>query len=372
MASFEDIAAEDVFHVQQRALVRMLLFVTGRTHEMLAEAGGEMRAAVLRAAVDDGQLDGIGMYRAQRGIEEAWGRFFAEWSDLFERLRREAAMAPFGTMAVMHEAWVLPAAREMEEAESTLDFVFNPQLQEVLDAADQRVYDDGLQLSGRLWNLDQKSLNGLKRKLYEGVATGASAWDIAKAVEGYLGAGADCPRWTRTRLRLTKKEIASGDTRGLKRGEECKGQGVSYNALRLARNELQVIHALATDAIMARMPWIEQEQINLSPAHPEADICDDVVGGGERGEGIYEKGTILLPLHVQCLCFKTAVLMKPDEFADRLRGWMNGSETWAAMDAYQDAMGGNILASMAGTLAAAALVRWALEGWDEFLRVVSA
>jgi hypothetical protein len=135
---------------------------------------------------------------------------------------------------------------------------------------------------------------------------------------------------------------------------------VAYNALRLARNELTVIHGLATDAIMAGLPFIEKEQINLSPDHPDEDECDVVIASGEGGRGIYPKGTISLGIHVQCLCFKTAVLPgSPDEFTDKLRGWLNGSQPWQEMDQYQAMVGGNVLLDLAGSGALNALLIWA-------------
>ena len=77
----------------------------------------------------------------------------------------------------------------------------------------------------------------------------------------------------------------------------------------------------------------------LSPAHPEEDVCDQVVNGGEKGDGVYPVGTISLPLHVQCLCFKVAKQMPADQFVGQLRGWMTGAQAWPAMDSYALWMG---------------------------------
>jgi len=176
--------------------------------------------------------------------------------------------------------------------------------------------------------------------LANGVAGKKSAWDIAQELEQYLGAGAGCPRWTRARLnRMTKSEIADGDMTGLLRGDECRERGVSYNALRLARNELQIVHHAANDEVMGRMPWIEKERIVMSAEHPEEDECDDVVNAGEGGDGVYPKGTIVLPLHPGCLCWKESVRMDDADFTSRLRGWMRGEERWEAMDQYAATIG---------------------------------
>jgi hypothetical protein len=46
-----------------------------------------------------------------------------------------------------------------------------------------------------------------------------------------------------------------------------------------------------------------------------------------------------------CLCYKTAVQMSPDEFAKRMKGWVNqpagsGQAAWPAMDDYAQSIGG--------------------------------
>ena len=60
------------------------------------------------------------------------------------------------------------------------------------------------------------------------------------------------------------------------------------------------------------MPWVEREQIILSPSYPITATCDDVIDPAPEGDGVYEKGAIVLPLHVQCLCHKRAILMQPE------------------------------------------------------------
>lgn len=343
--SLADIPAGLVWQAQQAALMRLQLYLVGRTHEALRAVLDGCRSALARARGQAEGWDGLSTHLAVEGVSAAWRRGFAGWRRLFEGLRWCAAAIPFGSLAVLHEA-AFASVRQAEargglrEAAGGPSPVFEPQLRQVVDGAAERVWGDGFRLSQRIWRLDQESLERIRQTVYRGVAEGRSAWQVAQELEAVLGAGADCPRWTRTRLyRLTKADIASGDRTGLYSGEACAGQGVAYNALRLARNEIQVAHHMATDAVMARMPWVEQEQVMLSPAHPEEDVCDDVISRGARGEGVYPRGTIQLPLHPQCLCYKVAVLLPPDEFAGRLRGWVQGTERWPEMDAYAGWLG---------------------------------
>lgn len=370
--SLDAIPSGRLYAAQQKALLKLHLWTIGETHRLLIEAGQAMRAGLLSAASADGTLGGAGLNKSIASSRSAWDGFMQQWRALVDEARQTAAILPFGTLGALHDRLMVPALKRLEREagearETTLDMVFNPQHAAVLSAANRRVYQDGLQISGRIWKLDTQGWAGIQRTTFTGVANGASAWDTAKMLEEYLGAGQDCPRWTSTRLyKLTKKQIAGGRRTGLYSGDECRGQGVAYKALRLARNEIQIIHHLATDATMQAMPFVEQEQVNLSPSHPVDDVCDQVVRDGEGGNGIYPVGTIGLPLHVQCLCYKTAVLMDPDQLVKRLRGWVDGSQDWPEMNAYSALLGGNLAAQMGQTRMVQDLTDWVFGDPYEF------
>lgn len=370
--SLADVPVDRVFEAQQAAQMRLQLYMVGKTHKLLGALAERARRILDRAADNDGKLDSVGFYTAQSEIEQAWAETFGEWKALFSGLRWEAGSLPFGTLAVLFERFmgdvevaegkVYPHSRKRLEEQEEFSAVYEPQLQAVLAAAAERVYGDGFNLSQRIWRLDHESLDEIRRILAEGIAAGDSAWQIARRLEGQLGAGRECPRWTSTRLyRLTKGDIAGGNRTGLYSGDECAGQGVSYNALRLARNELQIVHAMATDEVMRHSPWVEQEKVNLSPAHPQIGCaCEPAAAGGENSDGVYPVGTIILPLHVQCMCYKTAVMMDEEEFTSRLRGWMNGTAGWPEMDDFAEWIGAplagevawaNVAVGIAGSLA---------------------
>jgi hypothetical protein len=341
------IPLKTVWQAQQRAQLRLQLYATGETHRILNEFTAKARGLVLASAGGkEKSLDGLRLHRAVGALEREWSKTFEAWKKFFNIVRHDSAALPFETLLVYHDQMVMPAVERLdretnemgesreilfahpalcswywwsvEESEPSavsgrrstvrefteagpaedVNFVFDPQLRAVMDAADQRVYRDGLRLSQRIWKLNHDSRSGMNAVLYNGVAQSKSAWDIAQDLEAYLGANQDCPRWTSTRLyKLTKGQIAAGDPRGLLRASECDGRGVAYNALRMARTELQAVHNIATQDAMAKMPWIEQEQVNLSKAHPVKDICDEKARGGEGGKGIYPKGTNKLPYH---------------------------------------------------------------------------
>lgn len=341
-----------IYQASFKAVVRVHLYITGRTHELISEFADKAETIILKKA-QGGLLDSATGYTVQSDLLKLWGDVFDTWSKEFEKVRVEAGSIPFGVMAVVHERMVVPTVQKVKGAdvqessdqlpvisEAVSDGVFSPQLSVLLNAASQHLYGDSLNLSARIWNIDREARDGIANVILRGVTNQSSAWDMAKELEQFLGANQDCPRWTSTRLYgRTKTEIAQGDTTGLV-SSPCDGRGVAYNALRLARTEIQKIHALATDKIMASQPWVEQEQIHLSAAHPEEDICDDTVQGGEKGQGIYSVGEIELPLHPNCLCFKTAVLMDEKQFTSQLNGWLKGEQPWSEMDAYAEMVTG--------------------------------
>lgn len=352
IAQLEKIPLGRMYQASFKAVVRLHLFFTGRTHELFGAFAKEAKTIVMDEAGAAQTLDGASGFAAQSALLKAWGDTFHTWRGELERARVEAASIPFGVLAVAHERLMVAGRKsKVEEAksyellafsESVQDGVFSPQLSVLLNVASEHLYGDNLNFSARVWNIDREARQGINAVLMAGMANGDSAWNIAKQLEQYLGANADCPRWTSTRLYgKTKTELATGDTTGLLRGDQCSGSGVSYNALRLARTEIQKVHALATDKVLASQPWVEAEKINLSAAHAERDICDEVCEGGENGDGVYPVGTIELPLHPNCLDYKTGVLMDEKKFTSQLRGWMQGEQDWAEMDAYEQFVSGS-------------------------------
>jgi hypothetical protein len=79
---------------------------------------------------------------------------------------------------------------------------------------------------------------------------------------------------------------------------------------------------------------VEAVKVNLSPEHPEPDICDDWANGG-NGRGVYSVNEAEYPpYHPHCLCYVTAAQMSDDAFQARMREWLNRTGTWPGMDTY--------------------------------------
>jgi len=353
-----------LYQVQIAALARIHLWVTGEIHLQINDFARQARAILLKRAGADGVFDGASAYQAQTEILRAWGDVQAETLKLTQAGMKQAARLPFALLAEEHERRVAPLTKDggrLTEAVSTpYEGWVDKQFRSLVDAANTRVIE-GLNLSGRVWKLDREAREGINHLVMQAIVNKQDAFSLAKDLEQFLGANQDCPRWTSSRLYgLTKTEIASGDLQGLITGKACDGQGVAYKALRLARTEIQAIHAEAATRQMAASPWVQKERIVLSAGHPKADICDDVIADGESSKGIYPVGTISLPLHPQCLCYKVAVTMSDDEFVTKMRGWLDGSESWTEMDAYSENVtgGSGLLTSIILSNATSALTTW--------------
>jgi hypothetical protein len=132
--------------------------------------------------------------------------------------------------------------------------------------------------------------------------------------------------------------------------------GISYNALRLARNEIQIANHAVTSDIAQNFPGIVGRKVVLSPAHPKSDICDELAAGGP-----YEKTANFLPAHPQCLCRWEEVLMPPSEFARQVRGWVAGDNDF--LDDYSSWMGWRSLAPVDLDTAALAELSHAVDLW---------
>lgn len=323
--TLEEMSIAQVQRAAQRALLRLQVRVTGEIQRLIGDLQRWLIAAATRALGADGIADAGELQGVMNELNRRWYEMMRTYARLLDRARNEAAGIPFGVLVVMHNRVMAPVQQTVTERIigdnelGTLIQLWERRRQRALQAATNRIYSDGFNLSQRIWRLDHGGLQQTRTVLAQAMLSRTSAPDLARQLEGMLGAGMDCPRWTMTRLyRMTPGERAT-DERGLLRGDVCNGQGVAYNALRLARNEIQIAHHRMTDEIYQHAPWVEGIFIRLSPGHPETDICDQYANGGP-----YQVGEVRLPLHVRCMCRQEAATMQRDRFLGNVRGWMAG------------------------------------------------
>jgi hypothetical protein len=360
-----DMTPRNVHKWQQFALTRLQLRFTAETQKLYADFADWLSGVVLQSADAEGYADGINLYGKLPAINTKWHRVQVDFVQLFQRARIEAASIPFGALVVQHNARMKAFDKPTEKAESlttrdvdTLLRLWRERRSRALEAAAQRVYSDGLVLSQRIWQLENGGFDEIRGVINHAFIERTSAVKLSKDAAHLLGAGQNCPRWAYSRLYGMNATERLEDTAGLLKGDECNSTGLSYKALRMARNEIQHAHHSMNDDILRHSPWVVGEKIFLSEFHPEPDICDEYASGGP-----YEAGSVILPLHIQCMCGKLSVNMQTDDFINQVRGWMVGENDF--LDDYSNWLG---VADPASIIDWGLPLASALEIWTEQTR----
>ena len=327
----------------------------GLTHTMLLSYLATVKRAMQVANRDGNKLTAAGLSHVINVAEGNWRTLMVRWQTTLQAARWEGGAIGVASFCKMY---LYAFAREdLEEAASVPaelteqgqpPFAMRPgatpyagampfmqRLDAVLEAMEQRLYSDGFKLSARIWKLDQQSLAGIRETLREGVAQGKSIWEIAQALETFLGANQDCPRWTQQRMAMTSPERAASDA-GLLRGDACSGgAGVAYNALRLAVNEVQAAHQGAIREFLGGCPWVTGERLYLNDLRGDTiwDCeCEHICGyPPNRVSAVLPQGSVLLPLHPWCMCYILPEFMSKEELRKRIDAWLRG-EPWPELD----------------------------------------
>jgi hypothetical protein len=329
--------------LQHVAVTRLQLYVAGQVHALLYPFQAWLTKEVSSASDADGIADAGKLAGVMRSAETRWRAVMQDYVTLLTRARQAAGSIAFGPYRLRHNRYITAPVEQLQEA-------FTPTLDDwgklaemwlrrrnyALQVAQQRVYSDGLNLSQRIWRLEQGGMQSIRNTIATGMAQRTSAVELAQQLEEQLAAGQDWPRWTRARLSKMDARERAQDTKGLLRSArdvpEGGSAGISYNALRLARNEIQIANHAVTSDIAIHSPWVTGRKVMLSPAHPKSDICDDYAAGGP-----YDKTANFLPLHPQCLCRWEEVLMPPSDCARQMRGWVAGENDF--LDDYSSWLG---------------------------------
>lgn len=165
----------------------------------------------------------------------------------------------------------------------------------------QFIAADGLQLSDRIWRIDQGAKQQIADTLRRNVILGR---DASRAVAELLGQ--PIPPELQQQLGLDKVE-ALGKTLADVLTQDPNN---AYSrALRVMRTELNRAHGEAYRQGAGRHPDVIGERFVLSPNHPRPDICDtwasaDLYG---MGPGIYPIGKAPWPAHPNTMSYLEAV-----------------------------------------------------------------
>jgi hypothetical protein len=140
---------------------------------------------------------------------------------------------------------------------------------------------NGLTVSDRVWNVAESNLRAITSIMEEAVATGQSAIDTARALEGYL----------------KQKTLVS---KTLQKRIPRLPSDITYQALRLARTEMTFAFAEGNYQAGKVNPGYRGIKWVLSHSHPEADICDKYAKTMEHGEvGFFPEGQEPMVPHPQ-------------------------------------------------------------------------
>jgi hypothetical protein len=327
------ITLSNVDALQAQALARLTLLVMGQTHRLFGEFEDWLIGQVNRHIDSDGFVDGAVLISGFSTIDDRYRRAVQQWVKMFEQARVQAASIPFGALVVKHNAY-MGSLTEALTAENinTVTQLWQRRRQRALQAAQERVYGDGLRLSQRIWRLENGGLQNIRSTLATAMAERTNAKDLANRLEALLGADQDMPRWTDDRLYSMTPAQRAASREGLLTGTETRAQGIAYNALRLARTELQYANHAVTTEIAKHAPWVTGRFVRLSPGHPKIDVCDTLAAGGP-----YPKDSDLLPAHVQCMCYYEEQVMSKGVFKSQVSDWMAGESDF--LDDYRDWLG---------------------------------
>jgi len=324
---------KNVDALQSQALSRLTLLVMGQTHRLFGEYQEWLIGQVGRQADTEGMVNGGALMTGFSAIADRYRRTVGQWTAMFEQARVQAASIPFGALVVKHNAFMGSLTEDLSaENVQTVINLWQQRRQRALQAAQERVYGDGLQLSQRIWRLESGGLQQIRSTLATAMAERTSAAELADRLEPLLGADQDTPRWAEERLYDMAAPDRLRSREGLLTGAEHRTTGIAYNALRLARTELQYANHAVTTEIAKHSPWVTGRWVRLSPAHPKIDVCDGLASGGP-----YPKDSNLLPAHPQCMCYWEEQVMSAGVFKSQVADWLAGESEF--LDDYRDWLG---------------------------------
>ena len=194
-------------------------------------------------------------------------------------------------------------------------------------------YNDGFNLSDRIWRIQEYTQKGILDITTQAIMSGTSAVELSEQLEGFLLKRG--PAWTT----------------GIKRSVTGRGT-VAYNALRLARTEINQAYYWAQKEMAKENPLLIGQKWNLSNTHPTdwppsaaymgyQEICDYRANHDHHGlgEGVFPPGEAP-PDHPNGLCYLTDVWKPVEEILDLLGDpdldWIGGELFTDTEDSFID------------------------------------
>lgn len=165
---------------------------------------------------------------------------------------------------------------------------------------------NGVNMSGRVWNISAGYKKEIEEAINAAIKEGRSAKELASDIKKYLN-NPDA-RFRRIRdkageLKLSTNAMQYNPGRGVYRS-------AFQNALRLARNEINLAFHQAEYERWAVMPFIVGYRVRNSQNRVSTvcDICKAI----DSVE--FPKSIHVLPVHVQCMCTAISIQCSDEEF----------------------------------------------------------
>ncbi len=179
----------------------------------------------------------------------------------------------------------------------------------------------GLNLSARIWKMEEEFQTNLEAAISCGFNDGRSAEQLSRDIREYLRE----PHKLFRRIREFDEDGKFRKWRLSKAAKGyCPGAGVyrsSYkNAMRLARTEINMAYRQADMLRWADMDFIVGYEVKRSMSkHFDCDLCQSLAGK-------YPKDFVFTGWHPQCMCYAIPIFKTQEEIEADDKRIMNGEE----------------------------------------------
>lgn len=178
---------------------------------------------------------------------------------------------------------------------------------------------NGMVLSKRIWTNSQKARDAVRDVIADGIARGRSATAIARDLQKYVRDGA--------------ATLAKDYPNMMERIGHSIPSNLNYEALRVARTEMNSAFQEGSYAAGANNPTYEGSVWMLSASHPIEDICNEYAkmdNGG--GPGFFPKGQEPMIPHPNCLCYTVPRVQDTKTTVAQLKRWAKKPSSESALN----------------------------------------
>lgn len=261
---------------------------------LLEQFGERIRLDLIEAAgTDDGGVNPWSLPALEAAIQRHADVLQATWQELLGTSIASAA----GIGAAI---WSADSADVQRISRGVLDF-----LREFRGA-------DGLQLSDRLWRLNDGMRADVMAELRNGIVRGHAADRQAREL---LRAGTAVPEGIAADRTLNRAQrLVAAVQRKVRQGGD-----VHHQFERLFTTETNRAYTEAFVTSVSEAPGVAGVRFTLSPLHPRPDICDLYARANLHGlgKGVYPAGAHPYPAHPMTLSFLVAVFVEDITPEDR-------------------------------------------------------